>query len=369
MATLLVVDDEPNILYTIRETLTAPDLEVISAATAREGIEAVRSSRPDAVLLDVRLPDMSGLDAFQRMREIEARVPVVIMTAFTTTETAIEAMKRGAFEYLIKPIDYSRLQDVIDRAIEISRMNRVPALLPLESAPVAEADQILGTSPAMQEVYKAIGRAASHDTTVLILGESGTGKELVARAIFQHSLRRDRSFLAINCAAIPEALLESELFGHERGAFTGADRQRIGKFEQCDGGTIFLDEIGDMSGSTQAKALRLLQDQRFERIGGNISVATDVRILAATNQDLDALIQSGRFRSDLYYRLNGFTVRLPRSGRERRTCPLLPNTSCAARRWIWAGRWADSRLTPLSGWRITIGLAMFESSARRSATR
>lgn len=323
MATLLVVDDEPNILYTIRETLTAPDLEVISAATAREGIEAVRSSRPDAVLLDVRLPDMSGLDAFQRMREIEARVPVVIMTAFTTTETAIEAMKRGAFEYLIKPIDYSRLQDVIDRAIEISRMNRVPALLPLESAPVAEADQILGTSPAMQEVYKAIGRAASHDTTVLILGESGTGKELVARAIFQHSLRRDRSFLAINCAAIPEALLESELFGHERGAFTGADRQRIGKFEQCDGGTIFLDEIGDMSGSTQAKALRLLQDQRFERIGGNISVATDVRILAATNQDLDALIQSGRFRSDLYYRLNGFTVRLPPLRERKEDLPTL----------------------------------------------
>ena len=311
MASLLVVDDEPNILYTISETLAAPDLDVITAASAREGIAAVRAKRPDAVLIDVRLPDMSGLEAFRLIREIEARMPVIIMTAFTTTETAIEAIKHGAFEYLVKPVDYTRLQDVVDRALEVSRMNRVPALLPSEAASVLESDQIVGSSEAMQEVYKAIGRAASHDTTVLILGESGTGKELVARAIYQHGLRRDRPFLAINCAALPEALLESELFGHERGAFTGADRQHIGKFEQCDGGTIFLDEIGDMSGSTQAKALRLLQDQRFERVGGNTSVATNVRIIAATNQDLDALIASGRFRSDLFYRLNGFTIRLP----------------------------------------------------------
>ena len=311
MPTLLVVDDEPNILYTISETLAGPDLEVLPVASARDGIEAVRDRRPDAVLLDVRLPDMSGLEAFRRIRAIEPRLPVVIMTAFTTTETAIEAIKQGAFEYLVKPVDYSRLQDVVDRAIEVSRMNRVPALLPTEAAATADSDPIVGNSPAMQEVYKAIGRAASHDTTVLILGESGTGKELVARAIYQHGLRRARPFLAINCAALPESLLESELFGHERGAFTGADRQRIGKFEQCDGGTIFLDEIGDMRGSTQAKALRLLQDQRFERVGGNEPVATDVRIIAATNQDLDALIAAGRFRSDLFYRLNGFTIRLP----------------------------------------------------------
>lgn len=254
---------------------------------------------------------MSGLEAFRRIRAIEARVPVIIMTAFTSTETAIEAMKSGAFEYLTKPVDYSRLQDVVDRAIEISLMNRVPALLPSEPATATESDQIIGRSAPMQDVYKAIGRAASHDTTVLIIGESGTGKELVARAIYQHGLRRDRPFLAINCAALPETLLESELFGHERGAFTGADRQRIGKFEQCDGGTIFLDEIGDMSSATQAKALRLLQDQRFERVGGNLSVSTDVRIIAATNQDLETLIAAGRFRSDLYYRLNGFTIRLP----------------------------------------------------------
>lgn len=323
MSRLLVVDDEPNILYTITETLAAPDLDVLPAATAHDGIAAVRERRPDAVLLDVRLPDMSGLEAFRRIRAIEPRLPVIIMTAFTTTETAIEAIKQGAFEYLVKPVDYARLQDVVDRALDVSRMNRVPALLPSETTGGADSDVIIGTSPPMQEVYKAVGRAAAHDTTVLILGESGTGKELVARAIFQHGDRRDRPFLAINCAALPETLLESELFGHERGAFTGADRQRIGKFEQCDGGTIFLDEIGDMSGSTQAKALRLLQDQRFERIGGNVPVATNVRILAATNQDLDALIASGRFRSDLYYRLNGFTIRLPPLRDRREDLPLL----------------------------------------------
>lgn len=322
MPTLLVVDDEPNILYTLSETLASPDLEVLPAASAREGIEAVRTRRPDAVLLDVRLPDMTGLEALRRMRELEPRLPIVIMTAFTTTETAIEAIKQGAFEYLVKPVDYARVQDVVDRAIEVSRMNRVPALLPSEVAGGA-ADPIVGNSAAMQEVYKAIGRTASHDTTVLILGESGTGKELVARAIYQHGLRRKRPFLAINCAAIPETLLESELFGHERGAFTGADRQRIGKFEQCDGGTIFLDEIGDMSEATQAKALRLLQDQRFERLGGNDPVATDVRIIAATNQDLDVLIASGRFRSDLYYRLNGFTIRLPPLRDRKADLPLL----------------------------------------------
>jgi two-component system nitrogen regulation response regulator GlnG len=325
MAKLLVIDDEPNILYTISETLAAPDVEVISAASAHDGIEAVRTRRPDAVLLDVRLPDMSGLEAFRRIREIDPQLPVVIMTAFTTTETAIEAIKAGAFEYLVKPVDYARVQDVVDRAFDVSRMNRVPALLPTEAADAADSDRIIGNSAVMQEVYKAIGRAALHDTTVLILGESGTGKELVARAIHQHGLRRTRPFLAINCAALPDTLLESELFGHERGAFTGADRQRIGKFEQCDGGTLFLDEIGDMSSSTQAKALRLLQDQRFERVGGNVSVETDVRIIAATNQDLDALIASGRFRSDLYYRLNAFTIRLPPLRDRKDDIPLLAN--------------------------------------------
>ena len=323
MQRLLVVDDEPNIQFTIAETFRSPELEVVAAGTAGAGIELVRQRRPDAVLLDVRLPDISGLEAFLQIRDIDPRIPVVIMTAFTTTDTAIEAMRRGAFEYLVKPVDLGRLRDIVERALASSRLARVPALLPEERADDAGADRIVGTSPAMQEVYKAIGRVAPHDTTVLVLGESGTGKELVARAIYHYGRRRHAPFLAINCAALPETLLESELFGHERGAFTGADQRRIGKFEQCSGGTIFLDEIGDMTPSTQAKALRLIQEQSFERVGGNATVTTDVRIIAATNRDLERDVADGRFRADLFYRLAGFTIRLPPLRQRREDIPLL----------------------------------------------
>ena len=312
MAKLLVVDDEPNVLFSMEEGLKSDALDVITARTAREGIELVRRERPDAVILDVRLPDMSGLDAFDRLRQIDPRLPVVVITAFAATETAIEAMKRGAFEYLLKPVDLRQLRDVVAKAIEQGRLTHVRALIDDEEGPDDGAvDRIVGHSAAMQEVYKAIGRVAGQDVTVLILGESGTGKELVARAIYQHGRRSQGPFLAINCAAIPEALLESELFGHERGAFTGADRRRIGKFEQADGGTIFLDEIGDMTPATQAKMLRLLQDGRFERLGGNDTIQTDVRLIAATNRDLEAMIADGRFRPDLYYRLKVFTIALP----------------------------------------------------------
>src|SRR5262249_14200377 len=210
-------------------------------------VELVRQRRPDAVLLDVRLTDMTGLEVFDRIREIDPRVPVILITACSTTETAIEAMKRGAFDYLLKPVDFQQLRGVVGRAVELHRLARVPATFEDDPRPDAEVDQIVGRCPAMQEVYKAVGRFAPQDVTVLILGESGTGKELVARALYQHGKRADRPFLAINCAAIPETLLESELFGHERGAFTGAERRRIGKFEQCDGGPLFLDEVGDLA--------------------------------------------------------------------------------------------------------------------------
>jgi two-component system nitrogen regulation response regulator GlnG len=216
-------------------------------------------------------------------------------------------MKEGAFDYLVKPVDLDRLSQIIARAFEAARLMRVPALLPIEDS----GDRIVGRSGVMQEMCKAIGRIAPQDVNVLILGESGTGKELVARALYHHSRRSDRPFLAINCAAIPEALLESELFGHEQGAFTGAHRRRIGKFEQCDGGTLFLDEIGDMAPALQAKMLRVLQEQRFERVGSNETVQTQVRVLAATNHDLERLVAEGRFRKDLYYRLKGVTVRVP----------------------------------------------------------
>ena len=262
---------------------------------------------PDVIVLDLQLPDMSGLELYRQVHPLLPKCPVIFITAHGTTETAIEAMKGGAFDYLVKPVDLDRLSQVLDRAFEAVRLMSAPAVLPSEDV----ADRIVGRSPVMQEMCKAIGRIAPQDVNVLILGESGTGKELVARALYQHGRRAGQPFLAVNCAAIPEALLESELFGHEKGAFTGADRRRIGKFEQCSGGTLFLDEIGDMTASLQAKMLRVLQDQRFERVGGGETLQTQVRILAATNQDLPQLVGEGRFRKDLYYRLNSVTIQVP----------------------------------------------------------
>ncbi|HEY1188480.1 MAG TPA: sigma-54 dependent transcriptional regulator, partial [Gemmata sp.] len=310
---VLIIDDEPGILYSLQSALERGDTVVATAPTAKLGIAAVARERPDAVIIDVRLPDMSGLDAFLLIKEADPRLPVIVVTAHGSTETAIEATKRGAFEYLLKPIDLHQLDEVLGRAFELRRMQVVPATLG-EVAPAEEgddADQIIGRCPAMLEVYKAIGRIAPQDVPVLVLGESGTGKELVARALYQHSPRADKPFVAINCAAIPDTLLESELFGHEKGAFTGAERRRIGKFEQAHGGTVFLDEIGDMPLAAQAKMLRLLQDQRFERVGGNEPVQTDVRVVAATNCDLPARVADGKFREDLLYRLNSFTITLP----------------------------------------------------------
>ena len=313
MPKLLVVDDEPNLLYSLKKGLQSDTVEVITASTAGEGISLARDARPDAVIMDVRLPDMSGLEAFGQIHQWDSRLPVIVVTAYTTTETAITAMKQGAFDYLVKPVDLHRLRSVVERAFEVRRLSNVPAVFgeSLRGDATDGVDHIVGNSPAMQEIYKAIGRVAPLDVPVLIRGESGTGKELVARAVYQHSRRGEGPFLAINCAALPETLLESELFGHERGAFTGADRRRIGKFEQCHRGTLFLDEIGDMAASTQAKVLRLLQDGHFERVGGNETIHSDVRILAATNKDLEAMIDQGRFRLDLLYRLNTFTIHLP----------------------------------------------------------
>ena len=294
MPSVLIIDDEPNVCYSLQRRSRTPALAVSTAGTAREGIESIRRNPPDAVILDVRLPDMSGLDAYSTIRRIDARLPVIVITAHGTTETAIEAMKLGAFEYLLKPLDLDQLAGVVEHAVHASRISRVPAIYPGEHDTLPEGDQLVGSSPPMQELYKSIGRIAPQDVTVLILGESGTGKELVARAIYQHSRRSQAPFLAINCAAIPEPLLESELFGHEQGAFTGADRRRIGKFEQAHGGTVFMDEVGDMAPGTQAKLLRLLQEKQFERVGGNTTIDTDIRVIAATNQDLESMAAAGR---------------------------------------------------------------------------
>jgi two-component system nitrogen regulation response regulator GlnG len=322
MPRLLVVDDEANVLYSIKKWLQSDSLEVDAAQSGRQAIESVRQSQPDTVILDIRLNDMSGMEVFDRIREIDPRLPVILVTAHAGTETAIEAMKRGAFEYLLKPVDFLQLKEAVQRALELSRFRHVRAVFGDEDQS-ENADRIVGRSTVMQDVYKAIGRVAPRDVTVLITGESGTGKELVARALLHHSGRAAAPFLAINCAAIPETLLESELFGHERGAFTGADRRRIGKFEQASSGTVFLDEIADMSLATQAKVLRLLQEQRFERVGGNDTVQTDIRVIAATNKDLELEATAGRFRRDLLYRLEVFTIRVPALRERREDVPLL----------------------------------------------
>ncbi len=312
MPTILLIDDEPAIQHAFRKAFHPPEFDTFTARTAAEGLNRLAADRPDVVVLDVHLPDADGLQAFDRVKEANIRVPVVLITGHGTTDLAIEAMKRGAFDYLLKPLRYEQLKEIIERACASSRLMTTPAVVADTAEPIPDrADALVGQCEAMQEVYKAIGRVAETDATVLILGESGTGKELVARAIYQHSKRADKSFLAINCGAIPENLIESELFGHEKGAFTGADRKRIGKFEQSSGGTLLLDEIGEMPLLAQVKLLRVLQEQYFERVGGNELVQTDVRMIAATNSDLEQLVASGRFRQDLYFRLNVFTVRLP----------------------------------------------------------
>lgn len=307
MSLLLVIDDEESVRYSFEYVFGDDEIEVIGAATAAEGLELAQERCPDVIVLDLQLPDRTGLEVFADLKKQDPKRPVIFVTAHGTTESAIEAMKQGAFDYLVKPVDLEKLTQILGRAFEAARLMQVPAFLPVQES----GDRIVGRSPAMQEMCKTIGRVAPQHVNVLILGESGTGKELVARAVYHHSRRADMPFLAINCAAIPEALLESELFGHEQGAFTGANRRRIGKFEQCNQGTLFLDEIGDMQPSLQAKMLRVLQDQQFERLGGNETLQTNVRILAATNQDLEKMVNEGRFRRDLYYRLKGVTISVP----------------------------------------------------------
>jgi two-component system nitrogen regulation response regulator GlnG len=317
MPTLLVIDDEPDVLLCFRAVFGGTDVTLLTASSAAEGFAQLSLCRPDAVILDIRLPDHSGLEAFRQIHARDPRVPVIFITGRGTAETAIEAMRLGAYDYLLKPLDLDHLREVVYRALSISRLMSVPAVVSESGTEEDRSDVLIGRCTAMQEVYKSVGRVAPQDVTVLLRGESGTGKELVARAIYHYSRRSAGPFLAINCAAIPENLLESELFGHEKGAFTGADRKRIGKFEQCHGGTLFLDEIGDMTPLTQVKVLRVLQDQQFQRVGSNEVIQADVRLIAATNRDLEAMVAAGTFRNDLYYRLNVYTIHLPPL-RERR---------------------------------------------------
>ncbi|WP_419663533.1 two component system response regulator, sigma54-specific [Desulfosarcina variabilis str. Montpellier] len=310
MNTILIIDDDDQLRISFERLLKEEGYQVRTAASGEAGIRMISEEIPDLVVLDVRLPGINGLETFRQIHLIEQKLPVIIMTAYGTTETAIEATKMGAFDYVIKPFDIPQMLSTIRQALEAGRFMRSPVDMDV-SPDKTQGEAIIGKSPAMQEVYKAIGRVSATDATVLIRGESGSGKELVARALYQHSIRSQKPFLVINCVAIPDTLLESELFGYEKGAFTGATHRRVGKIEQASGGTVFLDEIGDMPLNLQAKMLRLLQEKSIERLGGRETIPVDVRIIAATNRDLEQLITKGEFREDLYYRLKVITIWLP----------------------------------------------------------
>ena len=323
MATVLIIDDDKRVLHLVSTALEKLEVDVQGARTAEEGLEKVREIKPDVVLLDIVLPHASGLQLFREIQSVDQRLPIIFITAGAGSETAIEAMQLGAYDYVAKPLDVAKLSALVGKAPETRRLMNVPVAVPVLDVRPTEGDIFVGRSPQMLEVFKAIGRVAKQNVTVLVRGESGTGKELVSRALYQFSDRRDKPFMAVNCAALPDTLLESELFGHEKGSFTGADRMRIGKFEQCNGGTLLLDEVGDMSALVQGKVLRLLQEQRFERVGGNETIETDVRLIAATNQPLEEMVEAGDFRADWFYRLNGVTVQIPPLAERGEDAPLL----------------------------------------------
>src|SRR6266404_4583138 len=311
MDKLLLIDDETDVQYSFRRIFDSPEIELVTASSGEEGLKIIPKAKPDLVIMDVRMGGLNGLEILRRLRQVDAKLPVIMMTAYGTTQTAIEAMKLGAYDYLLKLFDVPKLKVIVFSALKAARdMKQVVSYQPLLESEDYDLG-VVGRSEPMQNVFKLIGQLAASDATTLITGESGTGKELVARAIYHHSRRSGQPFLAINCAAIPENLLESELFGHEKGAFTGATAQRIGKFEQCNKGTIFLDEIGDMSLATQTKILRVLQSGTFERVGGNQPIQVDVRVIAATNKPLNQAVANREFREDLFYRLNVVRIQIP----------------------------------------------------------
>jgi nitrogen regulation protein NR(I) len=325
MSKLLLIDDEVDVQYSFQRIFDSPEIELATASSGEEGLKVIPRFKPDLVIMDVRMGGITGLETLRRIRQMDSKLFVILMTAYGTTQTAIEAMKLGAYDYMLKPFEVPKLKEIVFNALKAARdMKQVVSYQPLLEQEDYELG-IIGRSEGMQQVFKLIGQLAASDATALITGESGTGKELVARAIYHHSNRSQHPFLAVNCAAIPEQLLESELFGHERGAFTGATLQRIGKFEQCHRGTLFLDEIGDMTPATQTKILRVLQSGTFERVGGNQPIKVDVRIIAATNKPLEQAVAARQFREDLFYRLNVVRIHIPPLRERREDIPLLVN--------------------------------------------
>jgi len=325
MSKLLLIDDEADVQYSFQRIFTSTEVELTTASSGEDALRLIPKILPDLVLMDVRMGGITGLETLRRIRQMDSKLRVILMTAYGTTQTAIEAMKLGAYDYLLKPFDVPKLKEIVLKALKAAQdMKQVVSYQPMLEKEDYELG-IVGRSEAMQQVFKFIGQLAASEATALITGESGTGKEIVARAIYHHSNRSQQSFLAVNCAAIPEQLLESELFGHERGAFTGATLQRIGKFEQCNRGTLFLDEIGDMTPATQTKILRVLQSGTFERVGGNTPIQVNVRIIAATNKPLEQAVAARQFREDLFYRLNVVRIHIPALRERKEDIRLLVN--------------------------------------------
>ena len=318
---ILVVEDEDKLRRVLELQLVSAGFEVDKAASAEEGLKVV--DRADLVLTDLRLPNIDGLQFLSLIRRQNAQVPVIMMTAYGSIETAVESMKAGATDFLLKPFSLDHLMQVVHKALEVRALRDENRQLKAELGRRYEFDNIIGHSPAMQEIFDTIERVAPTRATVLLAGESGTGKDLIARAIHFHSPRRDRPMVKINCTALPENLMESELFGYEKGAFTGANTSKPGKFEQADTGTVFLDEIGDVPGAIQVKLLRVLQEREFERLGSNVVRHIDVRVIAATNQDLRAALEQGTFREDLYYRLNVVPINIPPLRERKQDIPFL----------------------------------------------
>lgn len=327
MERILIVDDDEGLIHFLNRFFTKLDKKVVYSTNGSSALELISSEPFDLILMDYKMPGLNGLDTLREVRKLQVKTPVVIMTAYGTTETAIEAMKLGAYDYILKPFERDELKRIVTDALEVNRLMKEIVSLPTEFRGDAPSQQktvrIVGNHKKMQEVYKLIGQVAEQDVTVLITGESGTGKELVAKAIYHHSKKKNKPFLTVNCAAIPDTLFESELFGYERGAFTGAERTHLGKFERCNGGTIFFDEIGDMSLATQAKVLRVLQEGEFERLGGTETLKADVRVIAATNKELAKAVERGEFREDLYWRLKIISIALPPLRNRAEDIPML----------------------------------------------
>ena len=324
MNTLLVVDDEKSVRYSFERIFE----KYYSVITAEDGKTALRVlddniSDIDVIFLDVRMPGLNGIEVLKKIKEKIKNIPVVIMTAFTDTGAAIEAMKEGAFDYLLKPLRNEQLREVVERAVSSSRLKHEAILYSEEEGLSSDVDVIVGKSQAILDVCKMIGQAAVTDVPILLSGESGVGKEIVAKAIYNYSNRKGMHFMAVNCAALPDGIVESELIGSEKGAITGADKMRVGRFEQCDKGTILLDEIGDLPMTTQAKLLRVLQDGSLERLGSNKTFKTDVRVISASNKDLHDEVKHGRFREDLFHRLNVFTIHIPPLRERKEDIPVL----------------------------------------------